>query len=214
LFLGALGSAALITLVLLLPSVGGLITNLIQGSWRHLPEGTLFLCTAIVLTVLSWVAVRLQTGGIFRWIEHHPAWKLLAIGLVLFMGMSFAATLDDFEALLLKIGILQAELDQKSVPLGEAIAGLFAVAPAAVAGAIRYVSEKLSWEAELHGYEDALRTFRRARAELIGIEASPADPSVKQTRRNQLLIALGKEALEESEAWIRAHRERTIEPVV
>jgi hypothetical protein len=83
---------------------------------------------------------------------------------------------------------------------------------AALAGALRYYVERLSMEHELFSYRDALVTFTRAQNELSELDgdASPA----AQARRREILIAVGKEALEESEAWIRAHRLRPLEPVV
>jgi hypothetical protein len=100
-----------------------------------------------------------------------------------------------------------------AIPLGDALATVFAVVPAALSGAIRFIAEKLSWEAELHGYEDTQRTFKYAKAELAAIDAAAVRLEMKAQRRRDVLIALGKEALEENEGWIRAHRERLIEPV-
>jgi hypothetical protein len=86
------------------------------------------------------------------------------------------------------------------------------IAIAALAGALRYYVERLSLEHELFSYRDALVTFARAQNELSELDgdASPA----ARARRRDILIAVGKEALEENEAWIRAHRLRPLEPVV
>jgi hypothetical protein len=82
----------------------------------------------------------------------------------------------------------------------------------AVAGAVRFYAEKLSIEHELFSYRDALLTFKRAREELEQLDGQNS-PAAQRRRRN-LLLAIGKEALEENEAWIRAHRLRPLEPVV
>jgi hypothetical protein len=82
----------------------------------------------------------------------------------------------------------------------------------ALAGAIRFYAEKMSQEHELFSYRDALVTFRRAQEELKELEGD-GSPAAKD-RRNEILVAIGKEALEENEAWIRAHRLRPLEPVV
>jgi hypothetical protein len=82
----------------------------------------------------------------------------------------------------------------------------------AIAGAIRFLADKLSLEHELFSYRDALLIFQRAKQELdeIGTDKSPA----AQTRRRKILTAIGHEALDENEAWIRAHRLRPLEPIV
>ena len=236
LFLGAMGATALITLILLAPRAHDWTYDLLKAMWNRLPEGIVF-CAALSLAILaSLLAIRLQTSGILRWIEQrHPFVRLLTIGIVVIIGMIFAASLFDLAALLLEHHLLEgvantlrvgaglsektgqdpgADLKAQIILLGEALATVFAVVPAAIAGAVRYVAEKLSWEAELHGYEDALRTFQRAKQELQAIENSSEPIPAKVERRTDLLVVLGKEALEESESWIRAHRERLIEPVV
>jgi hypothetical protein len=86
------------------------------------------------------------------------------------------------------------------------------VGTAALAGAIRFYAEKMSQEHELFSYRDALVTFKRAQEELRELEGDSSAEG--QTRREEILMAIGKEALEENEAWIRAHRLRPLEPVV
>jgi hypothetical protein len=87
----------------------------------------------------------------------------------------------------------------------------FAVVLAAtLAGAIRFVSDKSSWMAELTGYEHALRHFQRGQAAL-GAAAQHRDP---EAERREVVLALGVEALAENENWLRSHRERPIEPIV
>jgi hypothetical protein len=83
----------------------------------------------------------------------------------------------------------------------------------AIAGAIRFIADKLSWEAEVNGYEEILETFRRAKAELEALPAEPGTP-VGDTMRGRIILELGKEALDENETWLRAHRERPLEPLV
>ena len=82
-----------------------------------------------------------------------------------------------------------------------------AVMSTTLAGSIRFVSAKLSWEAELEGYEQALNFFKRARQALATESAFPAD-------RERLVRELVSEALQENEAWLMAHRERPLEPVM
>jgi hypothetical protein len=80
------------------------------------------------------------------------------------------------------------------------------ILPAAVAGAIRFAAEKSSLIPESHSYEESLERFQRAEAALSAAQSSD------QVR--SLAKAVGIEALRESEAWLRARRERPLEPVV
>jgi hypothetical protein len=86
------------------------------------------------------------------------------------------------------------------------------VMSAAIAGGLRYFSERLSQEHELFSYRDAHGTFLLAQEELdaLGEDPSPA----AQQKRLDILAAVGREALEENEAWIRAHRVRPLEPII
>ena len=85
--------------------------------------------------------------------------------------------------------------------------GLAMVLLSAGAAAIRFIAEKLVWEAEAHRYEAALALFERAAAELDRI-GRPTEASLAIVR------ALGRAALEENEYWLRAHRERPVEQAV
>ena len=84
----------------------------------------------------------------------------------------------------------------------------------AIAGAIRFVSEKLAWEAEAHRYAEALELFNHAKAELEAIDKEAGDPAEGLARKRKLVRTLGQKALAENEAWLRAHRERPVETVI
>jgi hypothetical protein len=86
---------------------------------------------------------------------------------------------------------------------------LAAVLTTSFAGAIRFVSDKLSWEAELEAYEHAHDLFTRAERRLTQLS-----PVAAGRQRLGLIEDLVGEALRESETWLRAHRERPLEPVV
>jgi hypothetical protein len=92
------------------------------------------------------------------------------------------------------------EADQLALALGVVLLSAGAVA-------VRFVAEKLVWEAEAHRYEAALVLFERAAGELDRI-GPPTDASRIVVR------ALGRAALEENEYWLRAHRERPVEQAV
>jgi len=73
--------------------------------------------------------------------------------------------------------------------------------------AVRFVAEKLVWEAEAHRYEAALALFERAAGELDHT-ASSGDAG------RTIVRALGRAALDENEYWLRTHRERPVEQAV
>lgn len=84
----------------------------------------------------------------------------------------------------------------------------------AIAGALRYVSEKLNFDAQALEYRDALQRFERAERLLAaGADpqtGAPGDPIVGQ----QIVEQLGRLALRENETWLKARRERPLSPVV
>lgn len=82
----------------------------------------------------------------------------------------------------------------------------------ALAGAVRFAAEKLVWEAEGHAYAEAHRRFVEAARRLATFDALPA--AEREARRRALVEALGGAALAENGAWLRAHRERPVEPVL
>jgi hypothetical protein len=84
----------------------------------------------------------------------------------------------------------------------------------ATAGAIRFVAEKLAWEAEAHRYAEALGLFSRAEAELEAIDKEVGEPAERLSRKREVVLTLGQKALLENEAWLRAHRERPVEQVI
>lgn len=82
----------------------------------------------------------------------------------------------------------------------------------AFAGSVRFAAEKLVWEAEGHAYVEAHRRFVEAERRLKQFDGLPAPE--REARRRVLVEALGAAALAENGAWLRAHRERPVEPVL
>lgn len=84
----------------------------------------------------------------------------------------------------------------------------------AVAGAVRFVTERLGLEAEALAYRDAREIFRRAEHAL----AAALDPETGLPRDaaacRALVVELGSVALRENQSWLEAHRERPLSPVV
>ncbi|MGH7092987.1 MAG: hypothetical protein ACREFB_05575, partial [Stellaceae bacterium] len=84
----------------------------------------------------------------------------------------------------------------------------------AVAGSIRFLSDKLAWETEAHRYEDALALFEDAREAFAEIDAEFLPLTDERARKREIVLALGKAALAENEYWLRAHRERPVEQAI
>jgi len=87
------------------------------------------------------------------------------------------------------------------------------VSVASVGYAMQFVSDRLSWAGEMRGYQDALQIFLRARSALKEIDGSGLDAAGQAVLQKTIIEAIGKEALKENEGWLRAHRERPLEPL-
>jgi hypothetical protein len=92
------------------------------------------------------------------------------------------------------------------------IAGL--VVLSAVAGALRYLMERLNIEAEALDYRDASGRFERAEQRLArGLDPATGAPSDEEAAK-RIVYELGYVALAENEAWLKSRRERPLTPVV
>ncbi len=84
----------------------------------------------------------------------------------------------------------------------------------AVAGAQRYLMERLNIEAEALEYRDARARFELAERRLAPgsdpVSGAPADEEAAQ----RLVHELGRLALAENEAWLKSRRERPLTPIV
>jgi hypothetical protein len=82
----------------------------------------------------------------------------------------------------------------------------------ATAGAIKYVAEKISLEAEAQNAAEASIIYSRARRALDQIDrdldAKRIDLDEAHRRRTRLVVDVGQYALAETESWLRSHRER------
>ena len=84
----------------------------------------------------------------------------------------------------------------------------------ALAGAIRFVTEKLGLEAEALAYRDALGKFEAAERILARNWDADAKAPRDIAAAQALVRELGIQALRENETWLRAHRERPLSPVI
>ena len=97
---------------------------------------------------------------------------------------------------------------------GNAMVMITTVALLTIAGGVRFVSDKLAWEAEASAYHEAHERFSHVVRLLANIDRTQWPDEEKRLRKQEVLRELGRAALAENEAWLRAHRERPIEPVL
>jgi hypothetical protein len=138
-----------------------------------------------------------------------PVWASgIAAGLILTLGLCVLATFAEPPARLADAAHAAGAM-RPIMKWAKELIAIAVIMPAAIAGALRFVADKSSWAAELAGYEHARAHFRRGQAALRA--TAPAAGAAEQ---RELILALGAEALAENENWLRAHRERPLEPIV
>jgi len=84
---------------------------------------------------------------------------------------------------------------------------ILAVLLLAGSGMVRWYTERRNHLAQAAHYDDMLRTFRRAQ-DWLAQQPAPFGPEALEH-----LVELGEMALDENEAWLKAHRERPAEPI-
>jgi hypothetical protein len=85
---------------------------------------------------------------------------------------------------------------------------------AAASGAVRFIIERRALEAEAISYREMLQRFRAARERAQEArEKAGGDAAALLAAHQKLGHELGRVALAENEAWLRAHRQRPFEPV-
>ena len=103
-------------------------------------------------------------------------------------------------------------------PVLHQLLGTAALLLLALAGAIKFVSEKLGVEAEAQGAVEASVIYSRARRSLDQIDRDVAakmiDIAEANRRQKRIILDLGQYALTETESWLRSHRERPLHPPV
>ena len=127
-------------------------------------------------------------------------------GFILAVSLCVVATFVPEPRLPGEVGI------RPTMKLAKELIGIAVIMPAAVAGALRFVADKSSWAAELSGYEHACGHFKRGQAALVA--AGRVRGRGRRGEHREIILALGAEALSENENWLRAHRERPLEPIV
>jgi hypothetical protein len=124
-------------------------------------------------------------------------WSQLILGLLILVATVFLA------ALALVPAVPQPEPWEavRSLVLAQAVLLL------AASGMLRWYTERRNHLAQAARYDDMLRVFRRAQA-WLRVRGTVLDRTAQQR-----LVELGELALDENEAWLKAHRERPSEPI-
>ena len=134
----------------------------------------------------------------------------IAAGLILTVGLCVLATFVEPPGARLATSHATAAM-RATMKWAKELIAIAVVMPAAIAGALRFVADKSSWSAELAGYEHTRAHFRRGQA---AMEAAGPFVGAAAGEQREIILALGAEALAENENWLRAHRERPLEPIV
>ena len=180
---------------------------------KYYPHGLPFAIVVIfVLAPTFWICRHYPHSIVTVFARRTPVLRIRGwVGAIL-VGILFSLSLFDLAGLSRPWADKGMQLDQAG--LGRDMAAACASIAITIAATLRYVSDKLLWEADIHSYREALGFFERALVELQGINESPSGASQKESERRQIILELGKKALNENERWLRAHRSRPLEPVV
>jgi len=102
----------------------------------------------------------------------------------------------------------------RALDMSERLSLVLMIVLAAASGAVRFVIERSALEAEAISYREALQRFKAARERALETRSKPgADAGTILEADQKLGLELGRVALAENEAWLRAHRQRPFEPV-
>ena len=160
-------------------------------------------------SVATWLLI-LLVFGLLRWrlweVQGMPAMILTALT-ALICGLALAVIL---RALGQPLG---AFLSKSAAETAERLSVVVFVVLTATAGAIRFHAEKRGFEAEAFAYHDALDKFERAECALAALAPLSQDTNCEEAAR-KLVRNLGELALRENETWLKAHRERPLNPIV
>jgi hypothetical protein len=207
LFITSAALGAVLWLWLVAPTVRMFFEDVVSfvGSYSVSKLGFDVQSVAWILLACGAIAFRMLNRDIRKgWFA-----AVLTGGLACVAAFAIALTLVRAQSLI--VALTGPDSPQHAVPHAVMVT---LVALSAVAGALRYLVERLNIEAEALGYRDAGERFERAERILAeGAEAGTGRPADEATAR-RLVYQLGCLALAENEAWLKSRRERPLTPVV
>jgi hypothetical protein len=178
----------------------------------RLSEGTLYAAFGVWLGQL---VANAQSNA-----ECLPLW-LTALGILLTVGVLVARKLRNrrpgagnvylMVAAIVIMTTITKLLLLGSDPEHQKLVSIVAVGLVAIAGAARFVAERLAFDAEAARYPEALAIFRRAQ-QGGEVTARVAGAKMEPAAEENNIYTLGRKALEETEFWLRAHRIRRLLP--
>ena len=161
-----------------------------------------------------------------------PVWWMVLAGIAVYVRIQLRRRNDEdplapsfkialLTALLLSLALVGAApklitmfgLKLDEVHAAEAAMIVWLVGLSAIAGAWRYLTERLNIEAEALDYRDAFVRFERAE-HLLAADVDESGQPRDEERARAIVFELGRLALTENEAWLKSRRERPLTPVV
>jgi hypothetical protein len=207
-----------------------------RGRAMHVVGVTSWFCFALAYGMALWFAVEgvlgeptlIRIGHAINESAGHPppsmAWILVGSVLVLrllsptrrytFLQTALPGVLIGFFALSFGMYEFGAHAAPRLATGGKAMVLITMAALLAISGGVRFVADKLAWEAEALAYQEAYARFSHGAGLLADADGAQIPDPVKRQRKQEVVRELGLKALAENEAWLRAHRERRIEPVL
>jgi hypothetical protein len=173
------------------------------------------------MKTLLWLIVGPAAVCVILWIRDHfraasrKWWSVLltgALALIAAIGLTWSLHLSGvlLGHMLPGHGGLHGDLGET---YSKYLVIVFIVLLPAVAGAMRFQAEKLAYEAEALSYREALRWFEHA-DELLSQRPPGCGDEKADARAQDIVGRLGRLALAENEAWLKARRERPLTPVI
>lgn len=199
------GSGATLALVLAFPGAVGLWLAIHSMATIALPPVGLSLSLGIFVALAAiygcfWLWRVLPDANLV-----HPAQSVAAVGAILIVTLSILPAVSKHSE--------HFENGRDVDLLAEYMAILVIAFLPAMAGAMRFVSEKLAVDAEALSYRDALVWFKRA-DQLLTVVRPGEGRTESDDRAREIVRELGLLALGESEDWLKSRRERPLSPLI
>jgi len=140
-----------------------------------------------------------------------PVQTVLALGAIVMLTLAAISIASKFSV---HFGHVELpELEEERGVLAEYMTILIIAFLPAMAGALRFISEKMAVEAEARSYRDALEWFERADRLLSEVRPGEGRPEA-DARARDVVLQLGVLALGESQQWLKSRRERPLSPLI
>jgi hypothetical protein len=200
----------------------------IRGCLRHQSARLLSIVVAVVAAILIFITVQFVAASIQQEAarELHLVYLLLAALYGVYWLWKVLPDANAARAGAAAVGLGAAILFALALQAGAArLAGLnfedtaknmtmvLVVFLPALAGGLRFLSEKLAIEAEALSYREARHWFEHAADLLQALRPGNGDGAADERARN-IIRRIGILALSENEAWLKSRRERPLSPVI